>query len=90
MDNSISELSRIQALSGEFLELKNKCARLTEDLKQTDSLLDNAEGEIERLKVIAKTAKEDRDLMFWVGLATIGAMLYAPDVANLLISYTIK
>lgn len=84
MDDSISELSRIQALSGEFSELKNKCARLTEDLKQTDSMLDDAEGEIERLEVIAKTAKEDRDLMFYVGIATIGAMLFAPDVVNLI------
>lgn len=84
MDNSISELSRIQALSGEFLELKNRCSQLSDDLEATDKLLDIAESEIGKLEVIAQTAKEDRDLMFWVGIATIGAVLFAPDAANLI------
>lgn len=84
MDSSISELSRIQALSDEFLELKNRCAQLTKDLEATETLLDISEEEIEELEVMAETAKEDRDLMFWVGIATVSAVLFAPDVANLL------
>ncbi|MBE9046699.1 hypothetical protein IQ255_20185 [Pleurocapsales cyanobacterium LEGE 10410] len=91
MDSTLSELSRIHQLKGEFLELQKKVASQSQMLEQQEKeysdLFDDlmeAEDQLEKIEVQNQTIKEDRDLMFWVGIATVSAVLFAPDVANLI------